>query len=223
MLVWTSGCKNRSVHIREDFDRNKGEQGFDRTSLRFLYYTENSHEYKSSKSFNHHFIFITPTCTSLIMNRKQRSLTPYSQLRRAYTVNIASRADSGQYMASSRAPNSAVHWTHVKQRGRRVKPEVATVSLAWGVFGGDQSARIRTEQAIEPRGIPQDVDAKRERTWISRIHLTRTYNSLYLSPNSFSLRPFRASKFNQYRMHFFLSFLAVQCTNIRIFFFYLQI
>jgi hypothetical protein len=38
----------------------KDNMAFDRTDLRFLYYTENSHEYMASKSFNHHFIFITP-------------------------------------------------------------------------------------------------------------------------------------------------------------------
>jgi hypothetical protein len=44
------------------------------------------------------------------MNRKRRSLTPYSKLRRAYTVNIASRADSGQWRFTSAkfccAPNT---------------------------------------------------------------------------------------------------------------------
>jgi hypothetical protein len=83
------------------------------------------------KSFNHHFIFITPIRTLLIMNRKRRSLTPYSKLRIAYTVNIALQADSGQWLlASSRALNSVVHRTRMKQRGSRTKPEVATVSLA---------------------------------------------------------------------------------------------
>jgi hypothetical protein len=53
------------------------------TDFRFLYCTENSPEYKSSKnSFKHHIIFITPIRISLITNRKRRSLTPYSKERK---------------------------------------------------------------------------------------------------------------------------------------------
>jgi hypothetical protein len=71
-------------------------------NLCFLYCTENSHEFNSSKSFNHHFIFITPIHILLITNRKRRSLTPYSKLRRAYTVNIALQADLGQWLVHER-------------------------------------------------------------------------------------------------------------------------
>ncbi len=121
------------MHISEDFDRNKGEHGFDRTDLCFLYYTENSHEYKSSKDLSI-IIFHHSYPNLLITNRKRRSLTPYSKLRRAYTVNIALQADSGQWQFTS-AKISAVHQTHVKQRGSRGKPEVAIVSLAQGGNG----------------------------------------------------------------------------------------
>jgi hypothetical protein len=73
------------------------------TDLRFLYCTENSHVLNSSKDLsNHHFIFITPIRMLLITNRKRRSFTPYSKLRRAYTVKIASRADSGQWLVHER-------------------------------------------------------------------------------------------------------------------------
>ncbi len=118
-------------------------------------------------------------------------------------------------MASSQAPNSAVHRFCVKQRGRRVKPEVATVSLVRGVFGGWPACENKDRtRAIKPRGIPQDVDAERERTLISRVHLTRTYNSLYLLLNSFSLRPFVLQI--QSISHAFLSFFS-RCYTARTF------
>ncbi len=49
-------------------------------------------------------------------------------------------------MAVHERQNTAVHRIRVKQRGSRVKPEVATVSLARGVFGGDRCARTETER-----------------------------------------------------------------------------
>jgi hypothetical protein len=49
-------------------------------------------------------------------------------------------------MAVHERQNSAVHRTCVKQRGSRVKPEVATVSLARGVFGGDRCTNTETER-----------------------------------------------------------------------------
>jgi hypothetical protein len=54
--------------------------------------------------------------------------------------------------------NSAVHWTRVKQRGSRVKPEVATISLAWGVFRGEQRGRIETErEQLNAREFPKTL------------------------------------------------------------------
>jgi hypothetical protein len=49
---------------------------------------------------------------------------------------------------SSRAPKFAVHQTRVKQRGSRKKPEVATVSLARGVFGGGRRTKTETEREL---------------------------------------------------------------------------
>jgi hypothetical protein len=73
-------------------------------------------------------------------------------------------------MAVHERQNSAVHRTRVKQRRRRVKPKVATVSLARGVFGGDRRMRTETEREQSNAGeYPQDIDA--ERTSISRISL----------------------------------------------------
>ncbi len=62
-----------------------------------------------------------------------------------------------------------------------MKPEVATVSLARGVFRGDRRARIETErEQLNAGEFPQDVDAECERTSISRMHL---YSNIQLSPS----------------------------------------
>ncbi len=61
-------------------------------------------------------------------------------------------------MASSRAPNSAAHWTRVKQRGSCETPEGSTVSLTRGVFGGDRRARIETEgEPSNPGEFPKTL------------------------------------------------------------------
>ncbi len=66
---------------------------------------------------------------------------------------------------SSREPKFAVHRT-------RVKPEVATVSLARGGIRGWPVCQDRDRtRAIESWGIPQDVDAECEHISISRILL----------------------------------------------------
>ncbi len=59
-----------------------------------------------------------------------------------------------------------------------------------GIRGWTVCKNRNTTRAIKHRGIPQDVDAVRERTSISRIPLNSNINSLYLSLNTFSLRPF---------------------------------
>jgi hypothetical protein len=197
---------------------------FDRTDLRFLYYTENSHEYKSSKDLsNHHFIFITPIRILLITNRKRRSLTPYSKLRRAYTVNIASRADSGQWLVHERqillSPERAwnkegVVWSQ-KWLPYHLPKGYSGVS---GVRGQRQNESNRT-----PGNSPR-VNAERERTSISHMHLTWTYNSLYLSLNSFSLRPFFVLQIKPSIAHIsFFLFLLYNAQIFRYFFFYLRI
>jgi hypothetical protein len=112
-------------------------------------------------------------------------------------------------MASSRSPNSAVHQTHLKQSGSRGKPEVATVSLARGIFGGEPRARIETEGEQSNAGeFPKTL------TLCASVHIynactwTRTYNSLDLSLNSFSLRPFVLQNSNPYaHISFFLLLL----------------
>ncbi len=127
-------------------------------------------------------------------------------------------------MASSRAPNSAVHRTCVKQRGSRVKPEVATVSLARGVFGGWTACEDRDRtRAIKPWGIPQDVDAVRDRTSISHMHLN-SYIQLSLSlAQQFLFKTFVLQiQTNIARISFFL-FSLYNAQTLEYFFFYLPI
>ncbi len=84
-------------------------------------------------------------------------------------------------MAVHERQYSAVRRTRVKQRGSRVKPEVATVSLAQGVFGGDWRTRTETEREQSNAGnFPEDFEAEHERTSISRIPLNST---IQLSPS----------------------------------------
>jgi hypothetical protein len=197
---------------------------FDRTDLRFLYCTENSHEYISSRNLsNHHFIFVTPIRILLITNRKWRSLTPYSKLRRAYTVNIASQADTGQWKFHKRQ-NSVVHRTRVKQRKRPVKPEVATVSLARVVFGGDRRMKTETEWEQSNAGeFPKTLTPSASVHQYHACPWTRTYNSLYLLLNTFSLRPFLPvlEQIFIYDQISQISFFFVQRSIVRIFLFLL--
>ncbi len=94
-------------------------------------------------------------------------------------------------MAVHERQNSVVHRTRLKQRGSRVKPKVATVSLARGVFGGDRRTNTETEQEQSNAG-----EFRKTLTPSASIHRyhacpwTQTYNSLYLSLNTSSLRPF---------------------------------
>jgi hypothetical protein len=68
-----------------------------------MYYTENSNEYNSSKIFQIIIsIFITPIRMLPTMNRKTKKFNPLLKLRRGYMVNIASRADSGQWLVHER-------------------------------------------------------------------------------------------------------------------------
>jgi hypothetical protein len=94
-------------------------------------------------------------------------------------------------MAVHERQNSAVHQTRVKQRGSRVKPEVATVSLARGVFAGDRHTRTGTEREQSNAGeFPKALAPNASVHQYHAYPWTRTYNSLYPSLNSFSLRPF---------------------------------
>jgi hypothetical protein len=74
-------------------------------------------------------------------------------------------------------------------------------------------------RAIERLGIPQDVDAVREHTSMSRMHLNSYIQLSQSLAQLFLFETFCASKFKLVRTHFFLSFLAVQRLNAQLFFF----
>ncbi len=107
--------------------------------------------------------------------------------------------------------NSAVHQTRVKQRGSRVKPEVATVLLAQGVFRGwpvweTETEREKSKAGESPKMLTPSVSVHQYQAY----PCTRAYNSLDLLLNSSPLRPFCASNSTQYCTHLFSFFLAVQ-------------
>jgi hypothetical protein len=92
-------------------------------------------------------------------------------------------------MAVHERQNSVVHQTRVKQRGNRVKPEVATVSLARGVFGGDRRTKTETEREQWNAGeFPKTLTPSASIHQYHACPWTWTYNSLYLK--TFSSRPF---------------------------------
>ncbi len=126
-------------------------------------------------------------------------------------------------MASSRAPNSAVHQTRVKQSGSRVKPEVATVSLARGVFGGGRRAGIETEREQSNAGeSPKTLEPCACVHWYQACPWTYN-NSRDLSLNSFSSRLFvLQNSIDIARISFFL-FSLYNAQTFKYFFFYLRI
>ncbi len=128
-------------------------------------------------------------------------------------VDIASRADSEQWLvhdcqillSTERA------WNKEGVDGSQ-RSEVATVSLARGVFGGERRARIETEREQFNAG---DIDAAHKGAFISRMPWNSyicTYNSLDLLLNSFSSIPFVLQNLNQYA-HIF-SFFS-RCTTLK--------
>ncbi len=130
-------------------------------------------------------------------------------------MNIASQADSGQWLVW--APNSAVHRTRVKQRGSCVKPEVATVSLARGVFRGDQRARIGQNKSNQTPGISQDFDAA---AYIDITHALRLeHTTLSISRSTVSLQDLSCFKIQTdiARISFFL-FLLYNARTFKYFF-----
>jgi hypothetical protein len=159
---------------------------------------------------SHQFIRVITLLSVLhqITNRKRRNpLTP-SKLEEP----IGGRhrfASKLRTVTSPRTPNSAVHRSRVKQRGSRGKPEVATVSPPGGIWGWPAYEDRDRTRAIKRWGIPQDVDAERERTSISRIPL-KSNITLSISRSTLSIRdPLFQIKPSSARISFFL-FLAVQ-------------
>jgi hypothetical protein len=137
----------------------------------------------------HHFIFITPIRILLITNRKRRSLTLYSKLRRAYTWTSLRELirDNG----SSQAPKFCCppNARETKRESREARSGYR-ITCPRGIRGWPAYKDRDRTRAVKRWGIPQDVDAERERTLISRMPLNSNINSLYLLLNTFSSRPF---------------------------------
>jgi hypothetical protein len=110
------------------------------------------------KIFQSSFHFITPIRILLINNRKRRSLTPYySKLRRAYTVNIALRADLGQWQFWSAKFCCPLNARETKRESREAKSGYR-ISLARGVIGGERRTRIGKErEQSNPGDFPKTL------------------------------------------------------------------
>ncbi len=122
-------------------------------------------------------------------------------------------------MASSRPPNSLSTERAWNKEGVAWSQRWLPYHLPKGYLGvtGVPACETEREQS-NPGGIPQDVDAVRERTSISHMHLN-LYIQLSLSlAQQFLFETFCASKFKPIS-HAFLSFLAVQRSNVQIFLF----
>jgi hypothetical protein len=104
------------------------------------------------------------------MNRKRRSLTPYSKLRRAYTWTSLPELirDNG----SSRVPKFCCppNARETKRESREARSGYR-ITCPRGIRGWLAYEDIDRTRAIERWGILQDADAEHERTSISRIPL----------------------------------------------------
>ncbi len=100
----------------------------------------------------------------------------------------------------------------VKQRGSRVKPEVATVSLAQGVFGGER--RTKTETEREQSNAGEFSNMLTPSASVHRYHAC-TYSNIQLSlslAQQFLFETFLCFKLNPVS-HAFLSFFS-GCTTL---------
>ncbi len=163
------------------------------TDLRFLYCTENSHEYifiKSFKSFQFHH---------------------------SYPYLLMQIRDNG----SSRAPKFCCppNACETKRELREARSGYR-ITCPRGIRGWPAYEDRDKTRAIERWGNPQDVDAERECTSISRMHLTQTYNSLSLAQH-FLFETFSCFKLNPI-LHAFLSFFS-RCTTLEYFFLFLHL
>ncbi len=130
-------------------------------------------------------------------------------------MDIASRADLGQWQFTGAKIQQSTECAWKKREPCEARSGYR-ITRPRGIQGWPAYEDRDKKRAIEPRGIPQDVDAEHERALKSRMHSTWTYNSLYLSLNSFSSRPFVLQiKPISHAILFF--FFAVQRSNVRIF------
>ncbi len=130
-------------------------------------------------------------------------------------VNIALQADSGQWLDRERQILLSTKRTWNKE-GVAWSQRWLPYHLPEGYLGWPACKNRDRMRAIKPRGIHQDIDAVREHTLISRMHLN---SNIQLSWSQLLFKTFCASNSNQYYTHFFLSFLAVQHLSVWIFLF----
>ncbi len=173
------------------------------------------------QSFNRHFIFITPIHTLLIANRKQRSFNPllknYEEPIR-WTLLRELIRDNG----SSRAPIFCCppNARETKRESREARSGYR-ITCPRGIRGWPAYKDRDRTRAIERWGIPQDVDAKRERTLISRIPLN---SNIQLSLSLAQHFPFETLFTRSWaNIHLWPNianfFLSLQCSIVWIFLF----
>jgi hypothetical protein len=123
-------------------------------------------------------------------------------------VNIASRADSGQWQfASTKILLSTDHaWNKEGVAGSQKWLPYHHPRGIWGVNGVQRQRQNKSNRTLG--NSPKRW--RRAQALIPRIPLNSKCNSLYLSLNTFSSRPFLCFILITYCTHFFLSFLAVQ-------------
>jgi hypothetical protein len=168
--------------------------------------------------FRSSFHFITPIRTLLITNRKRRSLAPYSELRIAYLWTSLHELirDNG----SSRVPKncSPPNARETKRESREARSGYR-ITRPRGIRS-DRRARTETEREQSNAGEFPTMLLTPSAS-VRRYHAypwTRTYNSIYLSLNTFSSGPFYSfsseySFMTKYRK--FLSFFTkLNCSNI---------
>jgi hypothetical protein len=120
-------------------------------------------------------------------------------------VDIASRANSGQWLVHERQ----IQQLPVKQRKTRGnETDVATISLARGVFGGDRHTKTETErEQLNTREFPKTLTPSVHQyhacPWTSYVQFSRSLAQHFL------FETFLCFKINPV-LHVFLPFFFVQ-------------
>ncbi len=151
MLARTSGREHCSVHIRREFC-SQIEENTAVCDLQLNYVSCIIQKFWHQLDLlhqMHHFIIrvisLLPFVTlqnNKIENEEILTLSkPEEPIRGRHRF-----ASKLRTLTSPWTPNSAVHRSRVKQRESRGKPEVATVSLARGVFRGARHTKTETER-----------------------------------------------------------------------------
>jgi hypothetical protein len=127
-------------------------------------------------------------------------------------VNIASRADSGQWLVHEHQILLSTKCAWNKE-GDAWSQRWLPYHLPEGYSRWTACENKDRTTAIKPRGFPQDVAALREHTLISRMHLNLNIQLSLSLAQQFLFKTFRASKI-QPILHAFLSFFS-RCTTLK--------